>query len=396
MWAEEVISNGIIPWLTPLGVYIHIPFCQHHCHYCDFAVTVGQDDLISAYLDALTIEITKLGRITPVQTIFIGGGTPSYLPPKELERLLRVINHWLPAPEGVPREFSIEATPESLTLEKIDMLYQQGVTRISLGVQTFNEKFLPVLDRIHRPNHIFPVLEQLRRYPLQISLDLMFGLPGQTTADWEKDLHQALQQGTHHLSTYGLTYEKGTPLWKKWKKGDVIACSEEEELEMYKQAILILQSANWDHYEISNFAKGNTRCRHNELYWANYAYYGFGVGAASYVEGNRQMNKRNSADYIQTIMSGDSAIFQSEKLSDYDRAWETIAIQLRRCEGINAITFAHQTGFSLAELIGKVLESLEKLNLVQVTDQKIALTEQGKPLADSIIAQIMKEQKEKY
>ena len=377
------------PWRHPRAAYLHIPFCAHHCGYCDFAVTAGQDHLVDLYLEALEMEIATLNASTPVNTIFLGGGTPTYLNPGQLQRLLRAINHWLPLQEE-RREFSIESTPDSVTEEKLALLVEHGVTRISIGVQTFSGELLPKLDRIHGPEQIEAVLKMVRRFPLQVSLDLIFGIPTQSLEEWNADLRRAVELGIDHLSTYGLTFEKGTPLWKQQLRGEVQAVPEERELEMYLLAMDYLPSKGYEQYEISSFAPPEKRCRHNETYWANHAYFGFGVGAARYVQGKRELNTRNTQDYIRRVLSGESPTFQSEELVDEERATETVAVQLRRREGIDRKSFQEQTSMNLDSLIGSRLTNLVEQGLVIDDGRSIYLSKSGKCVADGVITELLK------
>ena len=375
------------PWLKPSAAYIHIPFCAHHCGYCDFAVASGQDHLIDLYLEALGMELATLGSPRAVSTIFLGGGTPTYLTAAQLERLLSDIRRWLPlTDEG---EWSIESTPESITPEKINVLAALGATRVSIGVQSFHPHLLPVLDRIHGPEHVAPAVEAVRRRGMSVSLDLIFGVPGQSFDDWQSDLKRALELEPDHLSTYGLTYEKGTPLWKERERGQVKSLDEEAELAMYLLAIDRLGDTGFEHYEISNFARPGQRCRHNEVYWANHAYYGFGVSAARYVNGKREVNVRNLKDYLKRVLASESPTFQSEQLTPEERARETAIIQLRRCDGINRTEFNRQTGYSLDTLMGAKIAQHVELGLLEDKDDRVRLTRQGKCVADGIVADLL-------
>jgi oxygen-independent coproporphyrinogen III oxidase len=375
------------PWLHPAAAYVHVPFCAHHCGYCDFAVATGQDDLIDVYLDALEMELATLGRPSPVATIFIGGGTPTYLSARQLERLLASLARWLPLEVG--GEWSIESTPESITPEKIDVLAAHGVTRVSVGVQSFHPHLLPVLDRIHGPDQVAPAVALVRRRKLGLSLDLIFGVPGQTLDDWRCDLDRALQLQPDHLSTYGLTYEKGTPLWKQRERGRVLPLDEEAELDMYLLALDHLGEADFEHYEISNFARPGFRCRHNEIYWANHAYHGFGVGAARYVGGQRELNGRNLKDYLKRVLSGEAPTFQSEQLGPEERARETAVIQLRRCDGIVRAEFQRQTGNALDALVGDTIARHVANGLLDDDGERVRLTRRGKCVADALVADLL-------
>jgi len=375
-------SSDPVPWLNPTAAYLHIPFCAHHCGYCDFAVVSGRDHQIDLYVEALGAELATLPRPAPVKTIFFGGGTPTYLSVDQLRRLLTFVREWLPL--EADGEFSIESTPESITSEKIDLLAEHGVTRISIGVQTFHEHLLPVLERIHGPEHVAPAVAAARQGGLSVSLDLIFGVPGQTLHHWNCDLHAALSLEPDHLSTYGLTYEKGTPLWKDRERGEIRQVEEMLELDMYLRAIDKLEEAGFEHYEISNFAKPGKRCRHNEVYWANHAYFGFGLGAARYVGGKREVNTRNLGEYLRRALAGEPATFQSEELGPEERARETAVVQLRRGDGINRQEFHQQTGFNLVELYGDKLIHWIENDIVQDDGERVRLTRKGKCLADSL------------
>jgi oxygen-independent coproporphyrinogen-3 oxidase len=219
---------------------------------------------------------------------------------------------------------------------------------------------------------------------------LIFGVPGQSQADWQADLDAALALAPDHLSTYGLTFEKGTRLWQQEKQGTIKPVAESDELAMYGWAIDRLEAAGFEHYEISNFAKPGFRSRHNQTYWANYAYFGFGMGAARYVRGRRELNTRSLPEYLLRIERDASAIIQSEELGTWDRALETLAVQLRRCEGVCPKSFSRQTGLSLEAVAGESLTRLCDLGLLQNDTDGIRLTRQGKYVADAVIAEFMK------
>jgi oxygen-independent coproporphyrinogen-3 oxidase len=376
------------PWLDPRTAYLHVPFCGHHCGYCDFAVTVGQDSLIELYLEAVEAELARFGAPRPTDTAFIGGGTPTYLTPRQLDRFLTAFHRWFQFNPG--GEFSIESTPESLDDDKCRVLAAHGVNRVSVGVQSFRPHLLTALDRQHRLEHIPRAVEVVRRHIPHLSLDLIFAPPGASLADWHADLADAIRFAPDHISTYGLTYEKGTPLWKQRSRGRVTPVSEDDELAMYEAAIDTLTAAGFEHYEVSNFARPGRRCRHNERYWANEAYHGVGVGAARYVDGVRELNVRNTTDYVRRVLSGESPTFQSERLEQRDRAFETVAVQLRRCDGIDRERFREQTGFTLDELLGERLPTLIAEGLLADTGRAVRLTRRGLCVADGVIEALMK------
>src|SRR5262245_17711261 len=194
------------PWVWPRAAYVHVPFCAHHCGYCDFAIAVGHDGRIDEYIEALSREMSRLETPQAVDTLFLGGGTPTHLSAGQVARLLERILHWLPFKPG--HEFSVEANPRTLDEDKIRVLAAYGVNRISLGGQSFQPHLLRVLERDHEPADVLRAMERVRRHISSVSLDLIFGVPGQTMADWESDLSQALTLRPNHVATYGLTYEK--------------------------------------------------------------------------------------------------------------------------------------------------------------------------------------------
>jgi oxygen-independent coproporphyrinogen-3 oxidase len=372
-----------VPWLEPRAAYVHIPFCAHHCSYCDFAIAVRQEHRIELYLDALAAELATLSGPRAVETIFVGGGTPTLLSARQLERLLVTIHQWLRlAPAG---EFSIEANPDSVDAAKVTVLAEHGVNRISLGAQSFHPQLLAALERRHSPPEVPRAVEAVKGRIGRVSLDLIFGVPGQTLAEWRSDLKQALDLEPDHLSTYGLTYEKGTPLWKNWKRGVVQPVDEEVERAMYGCAMDVLEQAGFEHYEISNFARPGCRCRHNEVYWANHAYFGFGMGAARYNNGRRETNTRNLQGYVRKTLSGESPVFQSEELPPAERARETMAQNLRRAEGIQRNFFREQTGFEFDALVGAALTRHVDSGLLADNGSTVRLTREGKYVADSVI-----------
>ena len=377
------------PWLWPRAAYIHVPFCAHHCGYCDFAIATGQDHQIELYLDALNAELTTLGEARPVRTLFLGGGTPTHLRAAQLERLLSTLRRRLPFIPEVEPEFSIECNPDTLSADKIDVLADHGVTRVSLGAQSFHADLLRTLERAHDCDEIARAVERVRRRIDNISLDLIFGVPGQTETQWRTDLERALALAPDHLSTYGLTYEKGTPLWKRRQRGEVRPLDEGAELTLYSRAIDVLEAAGFEHYEISSFARPGRRCRHNQTYWANEAYFGFGMGAARYVLGRRELNTRELHRYIRQALSGESVTWQSEELEPEERARETMAVQLRRSEGIDRAAFRSQTAFDLDAVAGEALARHIDQAFLADDGRSVRLTRQGKYVADSVIESLL-------
>ena len=380
-------NNPIPNWRLPEAAYIHIPFCAQHCGYCDFAIATGKENLRDIYLDALEKEISQLGTPRSVRSWFIGGGTPTELTATQLERLCKILTQWLPLTGE--SEFSIEANPESTTEEKLAVLAGYGLKRLSLGVQSFQEPVLQLLDRKHKSPHVEQVIADARKLKISsISIDLIFGSAGQSLASWKYDLAHGLALEPDHFSTYGLTYEKGTPLWKRMNRGEIIPLEDTEELAHYEAAIDTLESHGLEHYEISSFAKKNKRCWHNQVYWENAAYYGFGMGAASYVNGKREVNTRDLDSYIQKALSGQKTIFQSEQLEPREEAIETLGLNLRRMQGANRQRFFLRTGFELDQITGPKKDYLVQQGLLKDDGESLSLTRRGRHLADWVVTKL--------
>ena len=375
------------PWRWPGAAYVHIPFCAHHCSYCDFAIATGRDDLREDYLTALENELRTLGKPCPVKTWFLGGGTPTQLSPAQLERLISMLREWLPLLPG--GEFSIEANPDDCDLDRLRVLFQGGLTRLSLGVQSFHQPVLQFLDRRHDPAQVRRAIDNARKLGLKnLSLDLIFGSAGMTLDMWKSDLQTALDFKPAHISTYNLTYEKGTPLWKKMNRGDLIPLGESEELHQYELAMDLLEEKGFEHYEISSFARPGWRCVHNQVYWANHAYWGFGMGAAKYVAGVRSVNSRDLAAYIRKATLGEDAAFQSEQLESREEARETLGLNMRRMEGALRPEFLQRTGYDLDQIAGLEKNKLVEQGLLLDDGQRLRLSRKGRPLADWVITRL--------
>jgi oxygen-independent coproporphyrinogen-3 oxidase len=370
----------------PPAAYIHVPFCRQRCGYCNFTLVAGRDDLIAAYLDALAIELAWLGGPHSVQTLFLGGGTPTHLPPKQLERLLTVVQATFPLAAG--GEFSIEANPIDLCdaagQERTRILAAAGVTRVSLGAQSFDPAKLALLERDHQATQIEQAVAQARTFAPSVSLDLIFGTPSETLAGWQNDLSQALALGPDHLSTYGLTFEKGTAFWTRLARGELVRAAEEDERAMYVAAIDLLSNAGFDHYEVSNFARPGHRCRHNETYWTGGEFFAAGPGAARFIAGRRETNHRSTTTYIRRVLAGQSPVAETESLGPEDAARERLVFALRRLEGIDLAAFAAATGFSARELGGNALARFVELGLLQQTNERLSLTSEGLLVSDAM------------
>lgn len=377
------------PGVLPRAAYVHVPFCMHRCGYCDFTVVAGRDDLIEPYLECLEQELRQvLPESAGMQTLFIGGGTPSYLPPDALRRLLRLLEQWLPLEDA--GEYSIECNPDRFTPERMDILAQAGINRVSLGVQSFAASELTTLERAHSPEVVAQVVEQLRSRGLEnISLDLIYAVPGQSLESWRETLRTAVQLAPRHISTYGLTYEKGTAFWSRREQRRLTCAPEELEREMYALAMSFLPAQGWLQYELSNFAQPGWECRHNRVYWQGEHYYGFGPGAAAYLERTRSVNHRSVTTWIRRIREGRSAIQNQETLDPELQAREAVMLGLRQTAGIDRQLFRTRFGKEVAELAPQAYRSCLESGLLAESETAVALTREGRFLADSVMAEFL-------
>ena len=366
----------------PRSAYIHVPFCAHRCGYCNFTLIARRPDLVERYLQALERELSWLETPRPVDTLFIGGGTPTYLSPEQLGRMLTTVLAWFTPMQG--HEFTVEANPGGLDAYRIAVLADFGVTRLSLGAQSFNDAKLRELERDHSPVDIEAGVTLARSRLNSVSLDLIFAAPGETMDVWQRDLEQALRLTPDHLSTYGLTYERGTTFWSRRRRGEISQLDEELERNMYAAAIDRLSAAGLEHYEVSNFARAGHRCRHNEIYWAAMPYYAAGPGAARYVGGRREVNHRSTTTWMERVLAGRSPVAEWEKLSAEDRAREKLVLGLRRLEGVSRDQFARSTGFEIDKLIGEALRRHVESGLIEDARDRVRLTREGLFVSDAI------------
>jgi oxygen-independent coproporphyrinogen-3 oxidase len=367
--------------IEPQSVYVHIPFCRHRCGYCNFTLVADRDDLIGRYLDALQIEMQSLVPQS-VETIFIGGGTPTHLEEAELVRLFQLIQQKFSLVAG--GEYSIEANPQDVTRSKTELIAGFGVNRISIGAQSFAAEKLKSLERVHTAAQVLQAVEYAAEYCSTHSLDLIFAAPNETLVTWQADLQQAITAGVPHLSTYGLTIEKGTQFWNRTAQGRLLETSDDLAAVMYETAIDRLVAAGYEHYEVSNFAMPGHRSRHNQVYWTGKPFYAFGAGAASLIEGVRRTNHRSTTTYIKRMHQGESAVAEWEQLTPEQSARERLVFGLRRLEGIVMGEFETETGHSVEALAGREIDQFVAAGLLTVDNQNLRLTRRGLLVSDSL------------
>ena len=382
----------------PRSLYIHVPFCAHRCGYCDFTLVAGKDHLADKYLDALTVEIDRELRSLDkaesttqskpeLDTVFFGGGTPTQLSAEQLERLCSIVHDRFQLTQST--EFSVEANPARMTDDKIAVLADAGVNRISLGVQSFNDATLAMLERDHRRADVIGCVDRIRKRIENISLDLIFAVPGQTLELWETTLQTAIELSPTHLSTYGLTFEKGTAFWTRREKGELPQACEDLERKMYDLAMERLAASDFHQYEISSFARPDFRSRHNQVYWTGQSYFGFGPGAASLINNERRQNHRSVTTWLKRILAGESAIGDVEKLDPESFARELLVLGLRTNDGVERAWFKETSNFDLDQLARESIRKLITQGLIEEANSTISLTQQGRFLADTVAGELL-------
>lgn len=373
----------------PRSVYIHIPFCRHRCGYCNFTLVAGRDYLIDRFLNALETEVNWIDQVYEIDTLFLGGGTPSHLSESQLNRLRRIIEQrFTLSSRG---EVTAECNPNDLSESRAEALAALGVNRISLGVQSLNPAKLIRLERDHSPAEVRRAIEIARDFAASVSVDLIFAAPEESLIQWQEDLQQMIALAPDHLSTYELTYEKGTRFWNRLAHGDLVNAEEDLRAEMYLFAIESLREAGMEQYEISSFARPGNRCRHNLGYWLGDPYFAFGPGAARFVDGVRETNHQSTMRYLRLIESNQSPVADREQLDARSAAQERLAIGLRMTRGLNAQDFKQRTGFQISEVLGKLKVSLLENGLVvhSKADGNWRLTRRGALICDWIAAEIV-------
>jgi oxygen-independent coproporphyrinogen-3 oxidase len=326
----------------PTAAYIHIPFCKSKCFYCDFNSYPGQEGLRAEFVDALVKEINAaIDSKNPLETVYFGGGTPTLLSAEHLLRILEAIR----AKFGISpdAEVTIEANPGTVTPETLAALRNGGFNRLRIGVQSFDDQTLQILGRIHSAKEAQRAFLEARKANYgNISIDLMYALPDQTISNWESTLQKALELSPEHISLYELSIEEGTHFGNLRSRCMIQLPDEDLQLEMYQMAIDRLTSAGFEHYEVSNFARPGRRSRHNQVYWRNEPYYGFGAGATGYVQGIRYTNTATPRDYIDQVNASGRAVATEESLTGRESMGETIMLGLRMLDGVDTFAFEHR------------------------------------------------------
>jgi oxygen-independent coproporphyrinogen-3 oxidase len=375
----------------PEAVYIHIPFCTNKCFYCDFNSYVLKDQPVMDYLEALDREMEQTVKITPpgvIKTIFVGGGTPTVLKPDEMAYFLKSVRTHFPNWDK-DIEFSMEANPGTTDLDKLTVMKEGGVNRVSFGVQAFQNELLTGIGRIHNVDDVYRSLENARAVGLNnLSVDLMFGLPNQTVEMLSESIRKALELDLPHYSIYSLKVEENTLFHTLFNKNKLPLPNEEDELQMYLLLMSSMKEAGYNQYEISNFAKPGKESRHNITYWRNEDYYGLGAGAHGYVGRQRHINVKGVNPYIEATRKGlprlDAyPITEAEAMEDF------MMVGLRMHTGVSNEAFQAQFGRSMEDVFAKSLHKMLHAGLLEHEEGTYRLSKQGILFGNDVFAEFV-------
>ena len=381
-----------------MELYIHIPFCLQKCRYCDFVSYAGRASLMHPYVDAVLteaqIEAEHLGHPT-VETIFIGGGTPSLLPPEKLVCLMDGIRHCFPIAQDA--EITSEANPGTLTEDWLHSAVNAGINRLSLGMQAAQPKLLQLLGRIHTLPEVVQSVDMARQAGIRnLNIDLMFGLPTQTMWDWQETLHAAISMEPEHLSCYGLIPEDGTPLKQDLDAGRLSLPEEDTERAMYDLTLNLLATQGYEQYEISNFAKAGFACKHNLGYWHQIPYLGLGTSSASMIPdadaSNAYLRRSNPASleqYLSMIKERTFSMREETPISKKEAQFETMMLGLRTTKGVSESAYAAMHGVPIEQRYGATLSRLEKQGLLLHQEEYWRLSRRGMDVQNAVLVELM-------
>lgn len=367
------------------AAYIHIPFCEHICYYCDFNKFFLKGQPVDEYLQSLfqefkmTIDQTSTKEL---ETIFVGGGTPTALDERQLESLCQGIREGLPFTKG---EFTFEANPGDLSREKLKILADYGVNRLSFGVQSFNNQLLEKIGRSHRVQDVYRSIEEAQEVGFEnISIDLIYALPGQTIDDFQDTLQKALALDLPHYSGYSLIVEPKTIFYNLMRKGKLPLPSEDEEADMYRLLIEEMEKKGLHQYEISNFSRKGYESKHNLIYWNNEEYYGFGAGAHGYIQGTRYSNAGPLKKYMEPISEGRRPVFSENTPSIKEKLEEEMFLGLRKTKGVSVSHFQRKFSLDPFQTFRPAIKEMTERDLLEIHDDHIRLTEKGRFLGNEV------------
>ena len=365
----------------PTSAYVHIPFCTQICYYCDFSKVFIKNQPVDSYLEHLLEEFQSYD-IQKLRTLYIGGGTPTALSASQLEVLLKGLTKNLDL--SVLEELTIEANPGDLDADKIAVLKNSAVNRVSLGVQTFDDKMLKKIGRSHLEKDIYENIDRLKLAGFDnISIDLIYALPGQTMEQVKENVAKAIGLDIPHMSLYSLILENHTVFMNRMRRGKLPLPKEELEAEMFEYIIEELERAGFEHYEISNFSKPSFESRHNLMYWDNAEYYGIGAGASGYVNGIRYKNHGPIRHYLSAVEEGNARITE-EHLSQKEQMEEEMFLGLRKKSGVSMVRFEEKFGRSFDGLYGEIVKDLVQQGLMQIEGDRVRMTKRGLFLGDTV------------
>ncbi|MFT5702215.1 MAG: oxygen-independent coproporphyrinogen-3 oxidase [Desulforhopalus sp.] len=372
-------------------LYLHVPFCLRKCHYCSFSSFVGSQELQSEYVNSLKKEVGSLqsaGEKKLLSTLFVGGGTPTCLKVEELGGIIRHCRELFGFEDGA--EVSVEANPGTVDGFYFEQLLEAGVNRLSIGVQTFVDSELVRIGRIHSSQLAIEAYSAAKSAGFtNINVDLMYGIPGQTTDSWTDSLAQALQLNPQHMSLYQLMVEEGTRFGHLEERGELDVPDEDEILEMDERTRFMCESEKFIQYETSNYARKGYECRHNINYWENRDYLAAGAAAVSFLDGVREKRCTDVKEYTDKILRGDSVITETERLPLEESFRETVIMGLRMKRGVSLLNLQSRYGLSPTEHYGSTLRSLMDMGMVELTQTHLKITEKGWPLSNRIMAELV-------
>jgi oxygen-independent coproporphyrinogen-3 oxidase len=372
-----------------LGLYIHIPFCQAKCLYCDFNSYPGLDSLFGDYAAALVCEIGQAVR-TRVATVYVGGGTPTVLPLPHLASILEAARRAFAV--DADAEISLEANPGTVDAAKLAGLRALGVNRLSLGIQSFDDRELRLLGRIHSAAEAAAAFQAARQAGFRnVNLDLLYGLPRQPLASWRASLERALDLQPDHLSLYAITVEPGTPLATAIARGQLPAADPDRAADMYELAQGLLAASSYVHYEISNWARGaEFQCQHNLIYWRNEPYLGVGAGAHSWLDGRRWSNTSAPAAYVAQVQRAEQPVAGEETIDRELQIGETMMLGLRLLEeGVSFERFRRRFGLDLDQCFAGELADLGRLGLLDIDGERVRLSARGRLLGNQVFLRFL-------
>ena len=378
------------------SAYIHIPFCEHICYYCDFNKVFLEGQPVDEYIQSLLTEIRLTLEKHPTkvsETIYIGGGTPTSLTAKQLDVLLTGIHRYLPT--HTTKEFTVEANPGDLTAEKLDVFKAHGVNRLSMGVQTFDDRLLKKIGRKHSVQDVYDTIKLLEKKQFDnISIDLIYALPGQTLESFRDTLTKALAFDLPHYSMYSLILENKTMFMNWVRQGRLELPTQEAETQMFEEAIIAMAQSGHHQYEISNFAKKGKESMHNLVYWDNEHYYGFGAGASGYLDQKRYKNYGPIQHYMKPLKEQRLPIFETEEISRANQIEEEMFLGLRKIEGVSLRRFEEKFNQKLTTVYQSVIDELQQQQLAVLEEDYFRLTPKGLFIGNDVFEKFLLDKEE--